>query len=400
MALTKKQQAAIRRENGRKSKGPISDAGKTISRRNALKHGLRAEVLALPHEDTHAIQARVDSWNDYYKPESPAAQHLVNQCIRATILADRVDRHQTAVLDLQAREAEQHWDDDRADHIAALAELFPRDPANAARMLHRTAHGCRWLIARWMRLAKVLNDTGYWAGPDLDEVLNLSGWSADYARLKENPDAFLLRLYSTTCWPEPAAGLDFLLVPQYIPPSMLNDFHREGASLPDAATSLAALRGCVRATVAALRDRAAHLESTYDAPARAAAADRSLIPDDGASARLLLRYHAEARTSFHRAYSELVKALSRDAASSADFEAAEPVETAPPAPAPGPVEAAPPNEANIAAKSSEATTSVGSDGPSSGRSAVPGPVGQAVKPSAGVSVAESGADRPVFPLVA
>ena len=44
MALTKKEQAAIRRDNGRKSKGPTSDAGKNTSRRNALKHGLRAEA--------------------------------------------------------------------------------------------------------------------------------------------------------------------------------------------------------------------------------------------------------------------------------------------------------------------------------------------------------------------
>ena len=56
-------------DNGRKSKGHISDDGKTISRRNALKHGLRAEALALPNEDATVVAARNQSWNEYYDPQ-------------------------------------------------------------------------------------------------------------------------------------------------------------------------------------------------------------------------------------------------------------------------------------------------------------------------------------------
>src|SRR5205085_1755159 len=83
------------------------------------------------------------------------------------------------------------------------------------------------------------------------------------------------------------------------------------------------------------------------------------------SARLFLRYHAEARTAFHRAYSELVKTLERDAQ--------EPTETAAETPAgpsepdrEGAIAAEPPNEANSAGgaetTSRSETTSGDADG--------------------------------------
>ncbi len=104
MPLTSQARSAINRQNASHSTGPKTDDGKTRSRRNALKHGLRAEALALPNEDPAAVAARNDSWNDYYKPQSPAAQHLVNQCVQATLLADRCNQfHHAASRDRSAK---------------------------------------------------------------------------------------------------------------------------------------------------------------------------------------------------------------------------------------------------------------------------------------------------------
>jgi hypothetical protein len=81
MSLTPEQRRLINQNNARRSSGPRSAEGKARSRGNALKHGLRAEVLPLPTEDPAVIAERARAWNDYYQPESPAAQHLVNSCV-------------------------------------------------------------------------------------------------------------------------------------------------------------------------------------------------------------------------------------------------------------------------------------------------------------------------------
>ena len=55
------------------------------------------------------------------------------------------------------------------------------------------------------------------------------------------------------------------------------------------------------------------LLEALEAADRAEAQARALILTDGPTARLFLRYHAEARMAFHRAHSALIKELERDA---------------------------------------------------------------------------------------
>ena len=76
MPLTPEQRSQINRANAAKSTGP-SAAGKLRSRYSALRHGLRAKVLALPNEDPAVVAARTEAWNEFYRPKSPAAHHLV-----------------------------------------------------------------------------------------------------------------------------------------------------------------------------------------------------------------------------------------------------------------------------------------------------------------------------------
>ena len=49
MSISTKKRLANRR-NAQKSTGPTTDEGKAISRRNALKHGLTGQGVALPDE--------------------------------------------------------------------------------------------------------------------------------------------------------------------------------------------------------------------------------------------------------------------------------------------------------------------------------------------------------------
>ena len=90
--MTKEERARIARENGAKSHGPKTDAGKQKSARNALKDGARAEKFAHfvpPHEavvcneDRKAYMQSVDELVAIYKPLNQAAYACVGDMAAA-----------------------------------------------------------------------------------------------------------------------------------------------------------------------------------------------------------------------------------------------------------------------------------------------------------------------------
>ena len=64
-------QIAANRANAQKSTGPTSAEGKSISRFNALKHGLDAQSLIIPGEDPAAYDALAADYRDEFAPPPP-----------------------------------------------------------------------------------------------------------------------------------------------------------------------------------------------------------------------------------------------------------------------------------------------------------------------------------------
>ena len=90
--MTKEQRAKIARENGAKSKGPVTSAGKERSARNALKDGERAEKFACfipPHEavlcneDRDQYESLVEDHIAIYKPLNQAAYAVIGDMAAA-----------------------------------------------------------------------------------------------------------------------------------------------------------------------------------------------------------------------------------------------------------------------------------------------------------------------------
>src|SRR5436309_16063664 len=131
MTLTAEERAEISRENGRRSKGPTSEVGKRRSSENALKDGLRARTLPLPHEDQNAVAALAEEYHSHYRPSSPITRHLINDCIRANLLADRCDRDHHNELQRQVEDADRRWDQERCQRINLLRQQFRDDSAAA-----------------------------------------------------------------------------------------------------------------------------------------------------------------------------------------------------------------------------------------------------------------------------
>ena len=308
MPLTAEQRAEINRSNASKSTGP-SASGKLRSRFNALKHGLRAKVLALPNEDPAVVEARTEAWNEFYQPKSPAAQHLVNQCVHATLLADRCQQFHAAQLDQQIREAPLLQAKSQLDEIDRLDALLDKDPLRAVGQLRRTAHGCRWLINRWQQLADALEQNGHWQKGHLNSAIHLSGrlpvfWSLD-------TEIHRLSLYAMLLYPEPPEELKSLLDPTLLSPELAAKVTAEAPPEPEECRRR--LLEMVQTKITTLRDTERELRQDFEQPSDAGLLDRSLILADPQAARLFLRYHAESRSAFHRSYSELTRVLKRDA---------------------------------------------------------------------------------------
>lgn len=315
MHLTTEQRAQINRLNAQKSTGPKSAEGKENSRRNALKHGLRAEALPLPNEDPEAIAARAQEWNDYYQPQSPAAQHLVNTCVRATLLSDRCDQYQHAILSEQVRQAEILWDRARDHEFERLKSSLACDPACFARLLKNRADGLRWMIEEWTRLETILKAERSWALIDTTLAVNFLGLSSDPKSFPHNPTAWLVFFLSIATDPDDQA-FQLSFDSECYPEIFASTYSPGHVPSPDEAmTQLVAI---IHEQVAMLAARLIYIEQEIDIPARAQAVERALLPQDPNAARLFLRYSTDARTTFHRAYSALMKEMKASGTDHAD----------------------------------------------------------------------------------
>src|SRR5687768_2436359 len=99
--MTKEDRVKIARENGAKSKGPSSEAGKAKSARNALKDGSRAEKFGYfvpPHEavvcneDRKQYESLVEDLIGIYKPLNQAAYAIVGDMAAARWQIERLKR--------------------------------------------------------------------------------------------------------------------------------------------------------------------------------------------------------------------------------------------------------------------------------------------------------------------
>ncbi len=72
-------QIAASRENGKKSKGPITTRGKAISSRNGLRYGLYASAVIKGVESRGQFRKLMLELQDYYHPVGPMESYLVEE---------------------------------------------------------------------------------------------------------------------------------------------------------------------------------------------------------------------------------------------------------------------------------------------------------------------------------
>jgi hypothetical protein len=90
--------AEIARINGARSNGPVTEAGKAISSRNSLKHGLASARVVLPHESQEEYDRLEASLVDRFKPYDEIERALVHQMAASLWRLSRIEEMEAALF--------------------------------------------------------------------------------------------------------------------------------------------------------------------------------------------------------------------------------------------------------------------------------------------------------------
>src|SRR5438105_14416753 len=122
--MTQAQIDAARR-NGAKSNGPKT-AGKAISSRNALRHGMTAKAVLLTNENPEAYHNLAGAYYEKFQPADDVERDLVDEMVVAKWRQRRDWSNETALFDLEMDRQTKQLDAkyDKIDHACRYAMAF------------------------------------------------------------------------------------------------------------------------------------------------------------------------------------------------------------------------------------------------------------------------------------
>ena len=84
MAHITEERRRVSRQNGQRSTGPKTIAGKIKSSANAITHGLSGQCLSLFGGDKVALWDKLEYWVEFYKPSGPQERDSIERAVLAS----------------------------------------------------------------------------------------------------------------------------------------------------------------------------------------------------------------------------------------------------------------------------------------------------------------------------
>lgn len=144
---TQKQIEANRR-NALKSTGPRTDEGKARVKFNALRHGVRAETLALPHEHDEEVQTFVDDVITAIAPRDAVEAELAAEIATLSWKLRRAERIEHAYLSKRIMNLELKIRETEEERAGWELEMLAYDDDAAGQRRRRYVGGIRNSLAR------------------------------------------------------------------------------------------------------------------------------------------------------------------------------------------------------------------------------------------------------------
>jgi hypothetical protein len=133
-------QLAANRANAQQSTGPRSVEGKSVSRFNALKHGVDAASPVIPGEDPAEYQELAAEYQRRFQPETPDERYHVQTMIDSDWQKRRLGRLETECYEVL---------DTEAPGMSLVAAILSASPA--AKLLARTQRQLAGHQRAWYR---------------------------------------------------------------------------------------------------------------------------------------------------------------------------------------------------------------------------------------------------------
>jgi hypothetical protein len=231
---------------------------------------------------------------------------LLEIAVMSSVQRRRVLSHLTEVVNQRIRTAIFDFDCAHEDEVERYRMMLATSPGAAVLGLKRSALGLRFLISRFERLQRLLQEEGTLYGEDRNELINYQGARAvPTEALSESSGAFLTWLYCLMAQPAPK-DKDFVAMgnPRWRPTALEDRDPMDW--LGGKALCRQILNERVTEELASLRQREQRLRINYEEPARDGAELRRqvLASPEGS---LLLRHERAHGHVFLGAYGAFLK---------------------------------------------------------------------------------------------
>ena len=186
-------QIEANRRNAQKSIGPKTDEGKARVKFNALRHGVRAETLALPHEDDAEVQGFVDEVIAAIAPRDAMEAELAAEIATLSWKLRRAERVEQAALAKRMIKLERTIHETEEECARWELELLAYDDDPAGQRRRRYVSGIRNALARarkelvkWREMHPEEVDSGPQVEPEVVEEQDVP---AEIGSVRQTPDS-------------------------------------------------------------------------------------------------------------------------------------------------------------------------------------------------------------------
>jgi len=257
-------------------------------------------------EHAPELGAKLDEWYSFYQPATPGECESLDMAVMASVQARRVHACLTATVNHQINTAFVDFDREQEDEVDRYRAMLATQPGAAVVGLKRSALGMRFLIGRWERLLRLIQEEGTLYGNDRIEAINYQGARASKPEdLFESEGAYLTWLYCLMCQPA-AKDEQFVAMgnEKWMPASLMDRPPAEWLGKASLCKKL--LVELAERELAYLRPREQRLRVNHETPARDGAEIRRQVLQGREGARLLREAEVHNR-HYHRAYNTFLK---------------------------------------------------------------------------------------------